>query len=511
MDIKKFFEGAEDKGLITAGKIEETHQFLKAADDRFEVYTSMDYSKLKKKLLSDGSIDPVQISKIHVTEFVGGKEYRRPIIDLVQQGGGMYGIALLGYTYIMEKVGIRFFSHGGTSAGAINATFLAGISNRIYSKNSIFFKSENRQGTKSEILTHIIINTDFSSFMERKGLVGKLQRMLFKKFGKFPLSRIFGLLAVTIGILLVATYSLFGLIYNSSNGFSGFELRFYDFFIGTLNVFAVAILFYVFFIRILGNRFGLNEGQVFYDWCDGLLQLLDVNRTDSLMERMAETGFKEKEMKGSPRLVLMTSNLTHNRIVKFPERALDYWHNPGNIRPAAYLRASMSLPLIFKVFIPSITDFMDKELSNGIVKEARFVDGGMLSNFPIREFHRDDKELPRFPTFGVLLSKLRDGKDGKNKLENTTLIKFVGSFLKTFRYFYDKDFINSSKEIESRVVTVDTKDYNWLDFWMDKATKKELFLKGVDAAIQQLEQFDWETYIKIREEELQEIRKMKVS
>lgn len=30
-------------------------------------------------------------------------------VDLVQKGGGTLGIALVGYTYVMEKAGIRFF------------------------------------------------------------------------------------------------------------------------------------------------------------------------------------------------------------------------------------------------------------------------------------------------------------------------------------------------------------------------------------------------------------------
>lgn len=45
-------------------------------------------------------------------------------IDLVQEGGGVLGIALLGYTYVLEQIGIRFFSLAGTSAGAINTLLL---------------------------------------------------------------------------------------------------------------------------------------------------------------------------------------------------------------------------------------------------------------------------------------------------------------------------------------------------------------------------------------------------
>lgn len=48
-------------------------------------------------------------------------------VDLVQEGGGVLGIALVGYTYILEQAGIRFYSLAGTSAGAINTIFMAGL------------------------------------------------------------------------------------------------------------------------------------------------------------------------------------------------------------------------------------------------------------------------------------------------------------------------------------------------------------------------------------------------
>ncbi len=48
-------------------------------------------------------------------------------VDLVQEGGGVLGIALVGYTYVLEQAGIRFFSLAGTSAGAINTMLLAGL------------------------------------------------------------------------------------------------------------------------------------------------------------------------------------------------------------------------------------------------------------------------------------------------------------------------------------------------------------------------------------------------
>jgi NTE family protein len=121
--------------------------------------------------------------------------------------------------------------------------------------------------------------------------------------------------------------------------------------------------------------------------------------------------------------------------------------------------------------------------------------------------------VPRFPTFGVLLSERVVGNQNENinpskkikKLEDITLIGYIMSFISTFRNFYDNDFLFNNKEIEKRVVTVDTKDHNWLDFWMDDIEKAKLFNKGVDAAIEQIEQFDWIIYKDIREEKIKNL------
>ena len=45
-------------------------------------------------------------------------------VNLVQKGGGVLGVALVGYTYILEQMGIRFIRLAGTSAGAINTALM---------------------------------------------------------------------------------------------------------------------------------------------------------------------------------------------------------------------------------------------------------------------------------------------------------------------------------------------------------------------------------------------------
>src|SRR5687767_2848176 len=60
---------------------------------------------------------PFVVSDVLDTE---GHQY----VNLVQKGGGVLGVALVGYTYILEKMNIRFIRLAGTSAGAINTASL---------------------------------------------------------------------------------------------------------------------------------------------------------------------------------------------------------------------------------------------------------------------------------------------------------------------------------------------------------------------------------------------------
>jgi NTE family protein len=57
-------------------------------------------------------------------------KYGKQYVDLVQEGGGVHGVALAGYTYVLEKMGIGFMKMAGTSAGSSNTLLL----NAVYTK-----------------------------------------------------------------------------------------------------------------------------------------------------------------------------------------------------------------------------------------------------------------------------------------------------------------------------------------------------------------------------------------
>ncbi len=73
-------------------------------------------------------------------------------VDLVMEGGGVLGIALLGYFYVLERMGLRFLSIGGTSAGSITALLLAALGEPAEAK--------------AERLTNMLVQLDMASFVD---------------------------------------------------------------------------------------------------------------------------------------------------------------------------------------------------------------------------------------------------------------------------------------------------------------------------------------------------------
>src|ERR1700692_35125 len=75
-------------------------------------------------------------------------------VNLVQKGGGVLGVALVGYTYVLEQAGIRFLRLAGTSAGAINTPLLVVIGSK--------------QETKSEKTLKYLCDLDFFNLVDGK-------------------------------------------------------------------------------------------------------------------------------------------------------------------------------------------------------------------------------------------------------------------------------------------------------------------------------------------------------
>lgn len=367
-------------------------------------------------------------------------------VDLVQEGGGVLGIALVGYTYILEAAGIRFFSLAGTSAGAINTIMLAGLGPI--------------NEPKSEKILQILSEKNLFDLVDGDKAIRKLIRKAALKEG---------------GLGWTVAWN---------------ALKLY---------------------RTLKSKLGFNPGSDFENWINGELAkagITTLKDLKALRERLpaglhhVETGKALTDL--ATRLAIIATEVTTHSKVEFPAMTGLYWADADNMPPATLVRASMSIPFFFEPLevknIPSAGGINNKMWDNyvrytgPVPDHIKFVDGGLLSNFPINVFHRPDGGVPRMPTFGARLSAYR-----MNFSETDTVFKFSGAMISSMRQIYDYDFLLRNPDYRRLICRIDAdQKFNWLNFSMTRQEQVELFNLGAAKALEFLEDFDWKDYKEIR-------------
>ena len=260
--------------------------------------------------------------------------------------------------------------------------------------------------------------------------------------------------------------------------------------------------------RFARAGFGINPGSKFLEWMQDIMKKNDTATTDKLMAVMnsrlnpgdlqlrpdAAAPNRTTEI-SEPFFSIMASDVTMQTKAELPRNAKDYWANPDAVNPAEYVRASMSIPVFFSPHkvqvVQQVQDTSEvfkrkatvEDRSNVLSKEIWFVDGGVLSNFPINIFHNPTVKIARMPTFGV---KLEDEKHlvpgDEYKPAKISMGKFLGNIFSTIRYYYDKDFLKRNAIYEKGIAHIDVAQINWLNFGMSEETKIDLFNRGAAAA-----------------------------
>lgn len=374
-------------------------------------------------------------------------------VDLVQEGGGVLGIALVGYTYILETAGIRFFHLAGTSAGAINTLILAGI--------------DNIGKAKSHQVLSVLAKQDLFEFVDGDPV---LKEIIQKVIDGTPFKKVLGKLLWNIKKIKIALF----------------------------------------------DNLGLNPGEKFEKWIEKVLRESPnkITTIEELQEKRSRkyfpAGLKHRltgPISDEKALIhIITADLTTQTKVEFPMMAHLYWGDKyRNQSPAKLVRASMSVPFFFIPFeiddIPGAGQPANElwikhaNFHGSIPQKVKFVDGGMISNFPINVFHSKSRNIPRKPTFGVKLSTYRDECSKVDDLGG-----FMGSMISTMRHDSDNEFLIQNPDFKNLICFIDAdKDFNWLNFKMSDEQKKKLFLLGARKAFEFISGFDWEKYKTSRE------------
>lgn len=363
-------------------------------------------------------------------------------VDLVQEGGGVLGIALAGYTYVMEEMGIRFLSLGGTSAGSVNTLLLAAMGPP--------------QEKKSLKILEAIVQKDFAEFMDGGEDIKLLVR---STTWRNPLLRWLGGVAGILGNLDEAFFET-----------------------------------------------GFNPGDAFYTWLEALLKEEEIETARALEKRMNSfpKELLRLDSKLSAKLAIVAADITTETKVVFPEMSDLYFDRPERVNPAKFVRASMSIPLFFKPLTIDLSDlprkdpdFIQKwqEKANYLGKipeKVSLVDGGIMSNFPIDIFHERNR-IPNRPTFGVRL-----GIDRIRQRPTDTMLAIFMACFDGARNIRDYEAIKNNEDFRQLISYVDTDHHNWLNFDLPDRDKLDLFKRGAQSAALFLSGFDWQSYKRMR-------------
>lgn len=216
-------------------------------------------------------------------------------------------------------------------------------------------------------------------------------------------------------------------------------------------------------ISLLSEK-GIYEGEFVESFVRDLLQAKGVREFGDLKTDDPDERCRYK-------LAVVTADVTRGRLVVLPQGVSHYHGDPDRLDVARAVRMSMSIPIFFE---PVVLD------------DCYFVDGGILSNFPIWLF--DSVEPPPWPTFGV---KLIEPDEGKPR-DIGGPVDFLKAIVATMMEAHDK--LHVEDEDIPRTIGVPTDGVRTTDFDLSDARKARLFANGVAAARDFLATWDFEAY-----------------
>ncbi len=194
-------------------------------------------------------------------------------VDLVQEGGGIHGVALAGYTYVLEKMGIRFMKMAGTSAGSINTLLL----NAVYTKQEAdeLGKPGNYYETRSEKVLEYLANKPLTEMVDGHPMWRKLLLNMFSgSVGLGPILKSLKTIknrAMMAGLcLLLLVIGALGLAFYREPNAIFFLFKWVTIISAIILLASISfIIGRIVFVRLLykhGEWLGINPGDDFENW-----------------------------------------------------------------------------------------------------------------------------------------------------------------------------------------------------------------------------------------------------
>lgn len=229
------------------------------------------------------------------------------------------------------------------------------------------------------------------------------------------------------------------------------------------------------------TKLSLYRGDQLHRWIDDKLKQCGVRTFADLRLNDPDSDLPPQR---AYKLVVIVSDVTNRRMVRLP---WDYHHYglDADEQPVAdAVRASAAIPFVFSPV----------RLSGHEGHSAMLVDGGLLSNFPITVFDRQDGKRPRWPTFGIKLS----GPPAEPWHGDSHPIRgplgLAIALIKTMISAHDL-YALDEPAVRARTIFVNTGGINATDFDLDSADRQTLFGNGKQAAEKFMETWSWDEYL----------------
>lgn len=220
---------------------------------------------------------------------------------------------------------------------------------------------------------------------------------------------------------------------------------------------------------------GLYEGRALQRWLSDRLEELGVRTFGDLRRAGDRVSDDRRGLVDAPlgqrwSLVVPVVDLTVGRLLRVPWDAEAAWGlDPDELSVAAMVRASTAIPYYFE----------PAEVEDADGRTHVLVDGGLLANFPIDLFARQDPEPAEHPTIGVKLSAAPESTFPVRELGGPRA--YAETVVMTALAAQDRRILTDPCVVD-RTVFVDTADVSAIDFDLDDATRDHLFERGRLAA-----------------------------
>lgn len=220
---------------------------------------------------------------------------------------------------------------------------------------------------------------------------------------------------------------------------------------------------------------GMYSGDYLVTWLGGALDDIGVTTFGDL--KITDDSGSSLPADRSYSLVVHTADISRRKLVRLPWDYPAYGVPADSARIVDAVRASMSIPFFFdpvRVDAPALTDGTD----NFAAATVTWVDGGLLSNFPVEVFDRSDGQPARWPTIGVKLSAASAEAVAPHDTGNA--VAEAVACVRTALDNADRYYVPPGKA--ARTVFVDSLGLSATDFHLSTDDQQRLYDNGCSAA-----------------------------